>query len=448
MTQPVDTALPGNYVQSAPASHWSAALRYYALAVLTLVAIVNYVDRQVLSILIEPIKADLGISDTQVGLLTGIAFAAFYVIAGFPLARMADAGVRRNLIAGCLAFWSLASIACGFAQNFIQLVLARIGVASGEAGSSPATQSLLADIFPLEQRGKAMGILMAGQSFGIAFGIFIGGWLSQMFGWRTVFLFVGAPGLLLALLILLTVREPLRGMSDKPSVSGPDQTETDRVPATSEILRFMWGQKSYLCILGGFALNGLTGQAVLVWFPVFMMRVHHMEPVKVGFLTGTLVAAGLVLGSLTSGFLADRLGATDRRWYLRSSAFGALMMAPLAVGFALSPSIAGIVVLFLVYKAVGGFVQPPAFAIVQSIAPPRMRGSATFAITVVQNLIGTALGPLIIGMMNDALSPSLGVEAIRYSLVAVSIFTALGGFSHALGNRWVRADIERAMALS
>ena len=207
--------------QSDSHAWWTLPRRHYVLFILCLVGIVNFVDRQILAILLEPIKTDLGVSDTAMGLLSGIAFSAFYVIAGIPIARMVDRGSRRNVLVGCLTVWSLATVLCGFVQNFVQLALARIGVASGEAGGGPATQSLLADLYPVSQRATVIGIWLAAQAIGIAFGLFFGGWLNTAFDWRIAFIVVGLPGLLLAVGIHLTVKDPPRGMADAGASIAP-----------------------------------------------------------------------------------------------------------------------------------------------------------------------------------------------------------------------------------
>lgn len=415
--------------QGAGTAAASAANR--TLALLSLVAMISFIDRQVVSVLVEPIKGELGISDTQIGLLTGVAFATFYVLGGIPLARLGDRGNRRNLIATCTAVWSVATVACGLVHSFVHLILARIGVAAAEAGAAPAIQSILADIFPFSKRGGAVGILMAAQSLGVAAGLVLGGWLNQLFGWRAAFVLVGLPGLLIASAIRLWVREPRRG-----------QLDADR-PATlpgGNGLRLLLRKRSYTLILVGLMLHNLTGYAVFGWFPAFLIRVHHLSTAQVGVLMGAPTAGGLLIGSFTAGFLADRLAPHDARWYMRITAFGCFLLGPLMILTLLMPGVAGTIAVFSIYSIAGGLIFPPIYVAVHGLTRADMRAVGTFLVVVVTNIGGVGFGPFLVGMLNDQLAPRYGGEAVRYSLMIAALAAPLAGFAYLLANRWIPAE--------
>ncbi|MDB5422087.1 MAG: transporter [Brevundimonas sp.] len=414
---------------------WSRRLRIYVLTILCIVSALNFIDRQVLSILVEDIKADLHINDTQIGLLTGLAFAGFYIIAGVPLARLADTRSRRAVIAGCLAFWSLATVFCGLGRNYVQLLFARMGVAAGEAGGAPGAQSMMADVYPLSQRTTVFAILTSAQAAGIAFGLFAGGWLNELFGWRMVFIIVGAPGILIAALMMLTVPEPARQMTAAGAAFAR--------ASLGETIRFLWSQTSFRWILLGFGALSFTGYGVMSWAPAFFIRVHHLPTTQVGLVMGGAVAAGLTIGSMAGGVIADRLVARDTRWALRVSMIGAAAAVPFLALFLTMPSLALAATAFFLWNVCAGAVQSPAFALVQSLAPANMRATASFLITVIQNIIGVATGPLLIGMASDALAPQFGSRSIGLALLMTLVTATISAVAFGAGNRWVKRDLAR-----
>ncbi|MBT5518415.1 MAG: MFS transporter, partial [Rhodobiaceae bacterium] len=262
--------------------------RHYALAILVVIYTFNFIDRQILSILLEPVKSELGLSDTAMGMLTGFAFAMFYATLGIPIARFADRTNRRNLIAGALGIWSIFTALSGLAQNFWHLLAARIGVGVGEAGCSPPAHSMIADYYPAEQRATALGIYSLGIPFGIMFGLFAGGWINELFGWRAAFFLVGVPGILLAVITRFTLREPPRGLAE-------GRVDTGEQPSVRETLTFLWAKKSFRHMSFAAALTAFVGYGFITWAPSFLIRSFGMGTGEIGTWFGLIlgVAGGI-----------------------------------------------------------------------------------------------------------------------------------------------------------
>lgn len=402
---------------------WTPARRHYVLFILCIVGVVNFVDRQILAILLQPIQADLQVSDTLMGLLSGIAFAAFYAIAGIPIARLVDTGSRRHLLSACLAIWSAATMLCGLAANFWQLALARVGVAAGEAGAAPATQSLLADLYPVRQRSTVIGIFAGSQSIGIAFGLFLGGWLQTAFDWRTAFVVVGAPGVLLALVLFLTVREPPRGLSEE----GTERLAVRQQDSLREALGFILGSPALRMLLLIAITCSFAGFSILGWGPTFFIRVHDMSVMQVGMWMGLGIASGLFLGNIVAGQLSDRVAKGSLPPYMKVAGWGTILSAPFGLVFLLSDN----VVLSLSALCVANFLMtfwlPPTYAVAMGLSPARRRGMTTAMLALSQSLIGAGLGPLFVGVMSDVFAPAFGEESLRYALLLVLAGLAASG---------------------
>ncbi|MEQ9449393.1 MAG: MFS transporter [Rhodospirillaceae bacterium] len=302
-----------------------AGNRGYALGLLLLLYLSNYLDRQILAILLEPIKLDLGLSDAQLGFLSGIAFAIFFATLGIPIAMWADRTSRRNVVVVALAAWSGMTMLCGFAVNFWQLVLARIGVAVGEAGGAPPAHSMISDLYAPHERATAMAVYSLGAPFGIFCGFLIGGWVNVENGWRAAFFVVGAPGLLLALVIRFTLREPRRGAADGLQDTAP-------APPLAEVLRFIWGQRSLVHMLAAATLTALAGYGAIIWQPVFLIRSFGLETDEVGLALALIIGIGGSIGTYFGGLMADRLGQRDARWYVWVIAGAAVLSAPFLAG--------------------------------------------------------------------------------------------------------------------
>jgi predicted MFS family arabinose efflux permease len=284
--------------------------RYYALGLLTVVYTFNFVDRQLLAILQESIKADLLLSDSQLGLLTGFAFAVFYVLAGIPIARWADRSNRKNIIALAIGCWSFMTAISGLVQSYTQLLLARIGVGVGEAGGSPPAHSIISDIFPPENRASALAFYCTGINIGVLVGFLFGGWLNEVFSWRVAFFVVGAPGLIIALIVGFTLREPIRGFSENKSTPTGPQVSYGVVFST------LWNRRSFRHIAAGAALNAFATYSTSSWIASFMIRSHGLSTGEIGTWLAAIMGLGGAFGVFFGGYIAERLALKDVRWYV------------------------------------------------------------------------------------------------------------------------------------
>ena len=417
----------------------SRAYANYVLGLLFVVYVSNFIDRQILTILLDPIKADLGVSDTAMGFLTGLAFALFYTVAGIPIARWADHGTRRTIIAIGLLAWSAMTVASGLARNFTQLALARVGVGVGEAAGSPPSHSLISDYFPPERRATALSIYNAGIYVGVMFGYLAGGWLSELFTWRVAFFVVGAPGLLLAVVVLLTVREPVRGAMETVPI------DTERQDAR-EVARFLLRRKTFVLasIAGG--LTAFTGYGFGAWVPAFLGRVRDMGPGEIGTWIGLANGITGAAGSIAGGYAADRLGARDPRWYLWVPAITTLLAIPFAIPFLLADDKVLALWMYFPYNFLGSAFLGPVIAITYRLVKVRMRALASAILLFILNLIGLGGGPQIVGLMNDALTPTYGVEAVRYSLLIVALFGIAAVTLYFVAARTLARDLTAAEA--
>ena len=412
----------------------SRAYAGYVLGVLFVVYVFNFVDRYILSVLLEPIKQDLGVSDTWMGFLTGTAFALFYTTAGIPLARWSDRGVRRSIVAMGLALWSALTAASGLVTSFWQLALARIGVGVGEATASPASHSMISDLFPSERRGRALGIYGMGANIGILAGAWLGGWLNDLYGWRMAFVLVGAPGLALALLVRVTLREPPRGHADGVRVDAAP-------PRLEEVARHLWSRPCFRHLALAAGLYAFAGYAFILWGAPFLIRIHGMSTTEVGFWFGLAAGLGGALGAYLGGDLSDRLARRDPRWRMRIPALGALASIPFAGGFLFARDPGPALAAFFGTLVFAAFYISPTYAVTQGLATPRMRALASALILFALNLIGLGLGPQTVGILNDLLRPAWGDDAIRVSLACVWLVN-LWAIAHSLrAARTLRDDL-------
>ena len=430
MAQPAAAQGP---LRAPPVGAPSAAYSNYVLGVLFVCYVFNWVDRNVLAILLAPMKAELGVSDTAMGFLSGLAFALFYTLLGIPIARWADLGSRRSILAIGIALWSAMTVACGLAKSFAALALARVGVGVGEAAGSPASHSLISDYFPPERRGRALSVYAMGNYAGHFVAFVIGGWVNEHYGWRTTFVVMGIPGLLLALLVRFTVREPPRGRFDGAAGAEPRA-------GFGEVLHFLGRQRSYLFINLAGALNALVGYGFGIWGPTFFMRVHEMGSAEVGLWLGWLSPLGGLTGTFVGGFLIDRLAGRDGRWYLWIPAASALVSVPISMLLLLG-DVSLALALYAPHALLFALYIGPMFAAMQGVAPPRMRALTVAIHLLVVNLLGLGAGPLVVGALNDALHATHGDASVRWSLLLVSL-TGLGsGLCYLLGARSVRRDL-------
>ena len=411
---------------------------YYALVLLTIVYSFNFIDRQLLAILQEAIKEELSLSDSQLGLLTGFAFAAFYVTAGIPIARWADRSNRRNIVALSLFIWSFMTAISGMVQNYIQLLLARIGVGIGEAGGSPPSHSIISDIFPVHRRASAIGFYSMGVSIGILFGFLAGGWLNEFFGWRVAFFVVGAPGILLAIIVRFTMSEPIRGLSE--------QRQASETPvATMEVLRVLWSRLTFRHMALAAGLNAFAGYSISNWTASFMIRSHGMSTGELGTWLSLIIGLGGAVGVFGGGLLADYLAPKDKRWYT---------WLPAATGFFCVPFMASVYLVANPYLALSLSIVPGllfnvylgnTIATTHGLVGLRMRAMSSAILFLIINIIGLGAGPWTIGVLSDYLALSLGQESLRYAMLyvlpAIMFWSACHFF---LAGRTLREDLAAA----
>ncbi len=379
---------------------------------LLVVYTLNFLDRQIVNILAEPIKRDLGLSDTQIGLMTGLAFAVLYTVLGIPIARYADnpKTSRTGLISVSLAFWSGMTALCGLAQNFGQLLLARVGVGVGEAGCTPAAHSLISDTVPASKRSSAIAFYGLGIPIGSLLGMAIGGVLADAFGWRIAFLVVGIPGVLIALILPLLIKEPRKSASPADRAAA-----ANRLP-TREAFREIARSPAFIQLLLGASLVAFLSYGKTVWQAIFFIRTHGLSPGETGLWLGVLGGLAAMAGTWAGGFLADRFGGKDPRHLVTAPALGLIVGAPiLFFGYAAQDWRLG---LFLIVIALflNNFYYGPTYACVQALVRPQARAMATAVMLFAQNLIGLGLGPLFFGMLSDALKPVAGEESVRWVL--------------------------------
>lgn len=408
--------------------HVTDNYRRYVLGLVVLVYVINFIDRQIFSILIEPIREEIALSDLQLGLLGGIAFAIFYTLAGIPIARWADVGVRRNIIALAMVIWSCMTVFTGTAKSFGGLIIARVGVGIGEAGCSPPIHSLISDYFPPEKRGTALSIYALGIPIGAAIGTLLGGWIGAEFGWRMAFFVVGIPGVFVAILVRFTLREPPRGFSE-PADDDAAKTEIVETVPLKQVLHFMWSLKSFRHLSFAGSLHAFVGYGVGLFLPSFFMRVHGFSLKETATYLFLLGLTGMI-GTFFGGYLGDRFGQTDKRWYMGIPGIATLASVPFAAMFytAADPHIA--LLLAIPGAILGPMYLGPTFAMTQTLVTPAMRAMASAILLFILNLIGLGLGPVAAGWLSDTLKPTYGEESIRYSLLVLAVFGNLWAAAH------------------
>lgn len=388
----------------------STSARYYAVGLLTVVYTFNFIDRQLLSILQESIKADLQLTDSDLGLLTGFAFALFYVTAGIPIARWADKSNRRNIVALAVGIWSFMTAISGLVQSYAQLLLARVGVGVGEAGGSPPAHSIISDIFPPEKRASALAFYSMGVNIGILFGFLAGGWLNELFNWRIAFMVVGIPGLIIAIIVRFTLREPIRGLSENRTAT------SDAVPFT-DVLRLLASRVSFRHMAMGAALNAFAGYSISSWTASFMIRTHEMTTGELGTWLAGILGLGGAIGVFAGGLLAEKLAIRNKRWYMLLPALTGVICIPFMVATYLVDSAYMALTVSIVPGILFNVYLGNTLAITHGLVGLRMRALASAILFFVINLIGLGLGPWSVGVLSDYLEPSLGVEPLRYAML-------------------------------
>lgn len=413
--------------------------RWYIVGVLFLASVFNFMDRQLLSILVESIKGDLGASDAAMGLLTGFAFVLFYTLASVPIARAADVHSRRNIIAAALAFWSLMTMLAGVATSFVQLAATRVGLGIGEAATGPAGQSITSDLFTSARRPAALSVLAMAVPIGFMMAYVVGGALNQTIGWRMTFVALGSPGLFLAMIVLSTMQEPRRGAAEDVEIDA----ERYRFLQT---VSYLWSLRSLRWMVAGASLNVFAGWALMVWSASFLIRVHGMDSSEAGAWIGMALGVGGVAGTLLGGLTAQHLARHDARWLMWIPGLTNLLMLPFALLFLTLPS--GVApMMYFGIAFFGPAMIGPVMAVTQDLAKVGMRAVAAALVAMAFNLVGTGLGPLAVGTLSDLLAPSFGVGSIRYALLLpVSVAMLGAGLCFARGASHVRSDLQRVAA--
>jgi predicted MFS family arabinose efflux permease len=422
---------------SLPAAAPKISGRAWVLAVLTLTYMFNHVDRQVLVILIEPIKQDLKIGDTQVGFLTGLAFALFYATLGIPVAMWADRGNRRNIISLALGIWSAMTALSGIAQNFWQLLLARMGVGVGEAGGTPPATSMIADLYPPQERATALGIYTGGIGLGIMAGFALGGYVYELYGWRAAFFVAGIPGLLLALIVRFTLPEPVRGLADQRTDDGP-------APTLGETLKFIFSQTSYLWMLAGCLLICVSANAFLAWTSSHLQRTYTLTPGQVALPLGVLIGGIGSLGAIILGRVCDTLSKRDLRWRPLIIAACAAIALPFAWMFLRAPTVEMAYAWNIVPSFIGLVYASVAYTASQELVKLRMRSFASAFMLFCLTLVGIGLGPVIAGALSDHFAASGAAQPLGRALELMLLFNAGSIFCLVMSTRTYARDVARA----
>ena len=424
--------------ESANNPYASTKAAYYALGILTIVYSINFIDRQLLSILQESIKADLMLSDAQLGLLTGFAFALFYTFAGLPIASLADRSNRRNIVAISLTIWSGMTAISGLAQNYWQLLAARVGVGIGEAGGSPPSHSMISDIFPPEKRASAIGFYSTGISIGILFGFLFGGWLNEFFGWRVAFFVVGIPGVLLALVLYLTVPEPIRGLAENRASTGDN-------PSMMTVFKVLLSRRSFLFMALGAAMNAFAGYSTANWVASFMIRTHQMPTGELGTWLALIIGVGGAIGVFGSGVIADKRGKTDKRWYMWVPMCACVISIPLQISTFWVDDPYTALMCMVIPSVLSNAYLGATIASVHGMVGLKMRAVSSALLFFILNMIGLGMGPTTVGLVSDLLVDQHGVDSLRYAMMYI-IPTAMfmSGVFYLVAARYIRDDLAKA----
>lgn len=401
-------------MQSTEAMTPGRRAKWMTLGILTAVYAFSYIDRQLLLILAEPIKNELDLSDTQIGLLGGFSFALLYTVAGVPIAWLADRSNRVRIVAAACALWSLFSTACGFAGNFAHLALARMGVGIGEAGGTAPSLSILSDVFPASERGRTVALYFLGSPLGVFAGTAAGAALAQAYGWRTAFVALSVPGLLLAALLLMVVKEPVRGLSDP---GGPSETNSLSMLQT---LRVVFLNKIVLLISFSSGATAFVTHGFNAWLPAFLMREKGMTLGDISLYFSVVASGSVVLGMILSALFVDRFGARDQRAYAAIPAVGLMIGLPFFVAAVLAQDWRLSLALLIVPLAATSAQVPPALALVQNRVSADRRASASASFLLVLNLLGLGCGPVFVGIVSDQ-ALAMGITgSLRVGLLSVS----------------------------
>ena len=403
--------------------------RWYVLIMLAVMYAFSIMDRQILSILLEDIRAEFVLTDLQLGLLSGVAFALFYATLGIPIARLADRYSRVNIISIAVALWSVMTALCGAASSFWYLFLARVGVGVGEAGGNPPAHSVISDYFNKDERSFALSVYTSGAALGLLLGLVTGGFIAEYYGWRWAFVCAGVPGLALALVLKLTVREPVRGGLEEGNSSSSRIDES--FLAT---FRRLWANRPYRFVNLGYSISIFVGYAYTIWLPALYLRQFDLSQSQVGVVVG-FTSAGLgTAGLLAGGYLADRLGKRDSRGPALMCMVALLMTLPVYLTALWSSDWIVTTVFFGAGLFLFSLSQAPGLAIIQTVVAPNQRAQAAAYVMFLANILGLGLGPVLLGALSDMFAPeydyrslNIALGIITLALVPAAIFYGLTG---------------------
>jgi len=448
ITETTSSAMPDENTKTAPCAeippsstenpYDNTRYRNYVLFMLTMAYAFNFIDRQILVILQESIKQELLLSDAQLGLLTGIAFAFFYVMMGIPVARFADKWVRRNIMSIAISTWSFFTAISGFAQNYTQLLLARIGVGVGESGCSPPAHSMISDMYPAEKRGTALSIYSLGINIGVLFGFLLGGWINEFFGWRVAFIVVGVPGILIGILIQTTIKEPIRGARDAIE-------KVEDAVSFKESIKTLWSKKSFRHISLGASCLALIAYGSAIWFAPYTLRNFDIQTGELGtwlaLISGILGGAGTLYG----GYLADKKGVQDKRWYIWIPAVSAAIALPFLFLVYMLDELYLVLCLFAIPATMATVYMGPSLAMVQGLVNVRMRALASAILFFAINILGLGLGPVLVGIISDQLSADFGTRSVGYAVLGVSVvFSIIAIWQFLAAGKYINEEMESA----
>jgi predicted MFS family arabinose efflux permease len=408
----------------------------YVLCALTFVYGLTYVDRCLMILLLQPIKDDLRLTDTQLGFLTGIAFGLFYATLGLPIARWADRGNRVNLTALAIGLWGITVAACGLVSNFGQLVLARIAAAVGESGGMPPTYSLLGDYFTgVKERTRAMATYVLGPSIAALASFTVGGWLSGRLGWRTAFVVMGLPALFVAVLVRLTIAET------RTEPRGKDES-SDSIPSLGQVLQSLWRRPSTRHLGLGIILLWTMGLGLQPWYAAFLTRSHGMTVSELGPWLGLTTGIGSLLAIPLGSYVVNRWFVGNEKGQFLLTAASTAALVPACLLFLLAPNKTEALAAFTPLIMVFNFLIGPTFAVLQRLVLPAMRATTLAAVLLLANLVGMGFGPQVVGILSDLLAPRFGADALRYSMLITSVIALWAAYHFYRVGRAIRHDLQ------
>lgn len=413
----------------------------WILALLLLVNVANFVDRQLPFILITSIKAELQLSDSQIALMAGLAFALVYSFASLPLALAADRWNPRWVLAGSLAVWSGMTGLSGLVTNFLQLVLCRVGVAASEAGATPSAHALIARFMQPRVRAMALAIFSLGVPIGSTLGLVLGGWINDVLDWRAAFFVVGLPGLILAAIAWFALPDPPRHVE-------PKGEQAERAPSFMTTLGTLWSIPSMRHMAAASAFYACGSYAINVFAPAFLMRVHGMSSSAAGLGMGVVFGVGGLIGTFAGGWFGDRLARRTEAWRLRVPAIGQVLSLPTALGAWLVADPVLAVALLTVSYMFGLLYFAPTFAAAQSLVPDRIRATTSATLLFCLTIVGSSVGPLVVGWISDALEPQHGELSLRYAMCSMAVTMALSALFFYLGSRRISRDVAARQAFT